>query len=1717
MINTAIETERAQRSLARTKVMATIGRETAIKRLTAISVLASEVSSNHSLIPKFLIASEDIDMLWESFLSYNRELLDVLFDLNQLNEFSTDLEGEVRVTYMSTREVVLQHRPMDRVNKNSNSAVNDSASSTMANRESRLPDIPLPTFSGNLLEWPVFRDRFDALIGQRIGLSNIERFYYLLGCLKDEALHTIANIPVSEANYALAWSSLVERFNKPRQLAINIVDNLLAGPVYTQESLDGLKEFLALFAANVSMLKSLNIPDLADFLLFALSSRCLSLTTRRMFEFGFIGDYPRVDDLMKFVKVRVSAFEIAGASGHCLPNAGHHSKSVPYTSTKPERKARSILLSTNPTSNPSNTCVFCQGNHTNEKCPTFAALSATERRQLAQEKRTCFRCLGSSHWANKCIRSNPCDQCDRHHHSLLHSSFTSSTEFPATTASATLVGHSDQPTVLLGTALIHVRDSSGVMQSVRALIDSASQISVISSVCVERLGLRITKWTIPLTGLAGVQVPKVNGVVDCYVSPRYSPEHSLRTRAWVLPRVTGTMPAQQLPEYFKEKFNHLALADPNFDCPSPVDMLLGADVFSHVFDGKRVVVEESLPAAFSSLFGWVIIGPVSDSVTHMKLTDSVSLMTSLENAVERFWLIEEPEAAPVTFTDNGKCEQIYTSERTRDVSGRFVVPLPFRGPVSEEQFPGARQMALRRFENLERKLKLDPVLRSAYTDFMNEYIQLGHMSVALKEGLYYLPHHAVFKVAPSNKIRVVFDASAQVTSGRSLNSQLLIGPKLQQDIVDVLLRFRVHEFVFTADVCKMYRQIVMQQQYKKFQHILWRPDPLQELKEFELNTVTYGVNCAPYLALRVLNDIAQSDCEVYPAVREVLQSQTYIDDICAGADTSTDVLQLQCDLRHVLKGAGLELKKWTSNLESVLLAVPQDDRALDLLQFDQVDMGLTKVLGIQWQALSDIFCYNIQVPEPVMTKRGVLSVIARIFDPLGLLAPCVFYAKHIMQLVWRADLNWDCALSTELANQWKGFIDELSSLSTVSIPRYFGTQFKSPVVLCGFCDASERGYAATVYVRFTAMDGTTIVSLVGTKTKMAPMKTTTMPRLELCAAVLLAKWMSRVNCTLLNKLSIEQVYAWSDSQVVLSWLTCRHTSFKLFVSNRVHQVQQLLPGCSWNYVRSAQNPADCASRGVSPRELSSLSLYWSGPEFLRQALDQWATPWTTIPTDQLPEVTIASLATTSVPDECEWFSRFSSYSNLIRVVVRMRRFIARCRRQQVYSSVLSSSEIHDAMLVIVKSSQSIMFMDLRLSLSRGSSISRSLAQLRPFVDDQGVIRIGGRLQNSSLSENQKHPILLAKSSHLALLIVRYWHAVTCHAGSRLMTSMIMRTFWILSVRVVVRKVRSQCVVCVRLSAQSPAPVMAALPDIRVQSCRPFSRVGIDFAGPLLVRECKLRKARPYKVYISVFVCMSVKAVHLEMVTDLSTAAFLAAFDRFVARRGLPQDIYSDCGTNFVGAAQEIRSLFMDAKFQEHIINKSVCTWHFNPPSAPHFGGIWEAAVKSMKLLLVRTMRNHNPTFEELSSMLCRIEAVLNSRPLTPMTSSPQDLDYLTPGHFLIGQPLLAVPEHPIPEEQHVVNRWKLLSQCHQSFWRRWSAEYLSSLQTRTKWCIDRPNINVGDMVVVKDAQYPPLKWRLGRITRVIPGDDGVVRVAHVYTQSGEISRPVVKLVLLPTT
>lgn len=315
-------------------------------------------------------------------------------------------------------------------------------------------------------------------------------------------------------------------------------------------------------------------------------------------------------------------------------------------------------------------------------------------------------------------------------------------------------------------------------------------------------------------------------------------------------------------------------------------------------------------------------------------------------------------------------------------------------------------------------------------------------------------------------------------------------------------------------------------------------------------------------------------------------------------------------------------------------------------------------------------------------------------------------------------------------------------------------------------------------------------------------------------------------------------------------------------------------------------------------------------------------------------------------------------------------------------------------------------------------------------------------------------------------------------------------------------------------------MMGNLPEHRVKVSAPFSTCGVDYAGPLLIKDRKGRGSKTSKCYVCLFICFSVKAVHLELVTDLSTDSFLLALRRFVSRRGLPLHIYSDNGTNFVGANASLRELGSFLRTNSNDILAATAakgiTWHFIPGHSPHFGGLWEAGVKSAKHHLRRVVGNALLTFEELYSTLVQIEAVLNSRPLTPLSTDPNDLTPLTPSHFLVGRPLTSVPDEDVthvPESR--LSRFQRVQLLQQHFWARWSKEFISQLQQRLKWRKSEGSLREGDMVLIKDDHLPPMKWRLGRIIELHCGKDTINRVASIKTQNGVIRRSFAKICPLP--
>jgi len=460
----------------------------------------------------------------------------------------------------------------------------------------------------------------------------------------------------------------------------------------------------------------------------------------------------------------------------------------------------------------------------------------------------------------------------------------------------------------------------------------------------------------------------------------------------------------------------------------------------------------------------------------------------------------------------------------------------------------------------------------------------------------------------------------------------------------------------------------------------------------------------------------------------------------------------------------------------------------------------------------------------------------------------------------------------------------------------------------------------------------------------------------------------------------------------------------------------------------------------------------------------------------------------------------------------------------IRSDPITTSELLAAKMFWMKTIQRKIFQtEFNIIEQRGSlPSSHPLARLTPFIDSSGILRVGGRLQASSLTQDAKHPAILPRESPFTKLIISDAHIRSYHGGTQLTLCFIREEFWILGGRAPVRKFILHCVQCARHRQIRAKQLMGQLPKERVTPSRPFLNSGVDYAGPFTVKTWKGKNARTYKAYIVLFVCLSTSAVHIELVTDYTAEAFIAAYKRFTGRRGICSTLLSDCGTNLKGADTELRKLLSSATAESahlsQLLAQDGTQWKFNPPSAPHFGGKWEAGVKSVKFHLKRIVGDTLLTYEEFNTLLTQIEAILNSRPLTSCTDDPEDLNVLTPGHFIMGCPPTTIPE-PSTEAIKVshLSRWQLIRQMTERFWTRWSKECLQRYQAIYKWTESTQPIREGSIVLVLDERYPPTKWPLGLVLKIHPGRDGKTRVVTVRTQTSTLTRPIVKLCPLPIT
>ena len=1572
-----------------------------------------------------------------------------------------------------------------------------------------LPRIEIPTFDGNILNWRLFWEQFQAAVHDKPHLGEIDKLTYLRDALKNGPARTVVQgLTQTADSYQEAVRCLKERYDRPRLIHREHVRSIIQAPPLKACNGRELRRLYDLCNQHIRAIKASDDYEIDTLLTIIMELKLDEVTKLKWMEHSnHSKTTPPHSELLKFLDLQAQHFE----------------------SAPPERKLQTTAHKTYAAAT-EETCIACgRGNHSVGKCYKLQDMTREERWDVVIKGALCRNCLKPGHIANKCRAPPMCETCHKYHHTLLHKEAGTKPERGTTTPKDTTYAVPSRrgDEVLLMTCRVKVISSDGSVTQARALLDCAASTSLITERLAQQLRLPRRPSNFTINGVAGVNV-RPKGTVKFKVAGARG-GREIEVEASVLPKVTADLPTVPVSPVTEWKhLTGLELADPDYGVPARIDMLLGGKVFSKAVLHGRRFGPTGAPSAFKTCFGWVLNGEVRGA--HRQNLTHVCCVALDDDTLKRFWEIEDYNLLkPIFSPEERAVVEHFENFHTRDKEGRFIVPLPRKVDVT--LLGESRDQALRRFKRLEQSLRANGKF-GEFAEVIHEYFEMGHAEHVPQEEVdsphleaYYLPMHAVHKEeSTTSKLRVVFDASARTTSGSSLNDHLLVGPTVHPSLIDVLLRFRRFRVALTTDVSRMYRAVRLPDDQKDLHRFLWRDNPRKKIMDYRMTRLTFGVSASSFAANMALRQNALSQLEVRPQAARVALESFYVDDGLFGADSTHEAVQLREEIQELFKSGGFKLRKWKSSEREVLASVPEDLRDTGLKQEIHHPDEYTKVLGVEWNMVSDCFRPVIASSEgrEPLTKRVLVSNIARLFDVLGWCSPTVILMKIMLQRLWESNLTWDEPVPEQIEGAWNRWHRELPTLKNFQMPRsYFPKDFSAKTVqLHGFCDASEAAYSGVVYVRAEDEQNNVHTSLVLAKTKVAPLKRLSIPRLELCGAVILAKLLHHVAKIL--EIPYSDVFAWTDSLVTLGWLQGSPRRFLPFVGNRVAEITEAIPVACWRHVKGINNPADCASRGMFPAELVEHTLWREGPQWLRGTGKNWDKREVF---DQHPvpaeEREVQQTLLPAIASDLSSFERISDYNRLLHVTGWIQRFVNNTRRkdEKRTSRVLSLPEIMEAEETwwrLVQSStfrEEIQCLEGRKRLSPRSRI----LPFHPFLDSKGLLRVGGRLQKAEISFSERHPILLPGNHRITKLLITAEHLRLLHAGPTLTSASLSRRVTILGGRRAIRTITSQCVTCRKVAARPAPQIHGQLPADRVRPGQVFDCVGIDYAGPVLVKYGPVRKPRFTKGYVAVFVCLATKAVHLELVSDLTTSALIATLRRFVGRRGIPSTLWSDHGTNFVGAERELQNLLRDedtARVVQGYCNSHRIKWKFIPERTPHFGGLWEAAVKSFKSHLRKVLGEARLNFEEFSTVLVQIEACLNSRPLTPLPEATDALEVLTPGHFLIGRPLVALPEE---NEQQVISplrRWHLCQSLSRHLWTRWSREYLDILGRFSKWHEETNNYQVGDIVCLREEPTAPTKWPLARIIRVYPGPDGKVRVVTVKTSKGVYNRPVVKLVPL---
>lgn len=1520
---------------------------------------------------------------------------------------------------------------------------------------SKLPKLELPKFSGNVLKWTEFWDRFHSNIDSQ-NLRSADKLAYLQASLEGEALATVQGLDSTNENYSIAVQLLKERYGKKglvldaHYMALTTMKRAAATPKDCLDTFNDIERHLRILNsmgedANHNHLRTIILNKFPDNILYELRSRIKTEevdveTIRKNLEHIITAKISRREPnptepiTIETLQARES-YQGGNKKGwKSFKGKRDKRKNIPmhhdqtWTLAIPEKRRRKI-----------EPCIFCSGHHFNDQC--WKPLQ--ERKALLKDK--CYRCLKGNHRAKECNQRKKCYHCkSTHHNSAICPNRESQNR-----AITMHLKENKHSTTLLQTAILEVQGKTAGVK-LRALLDTGSQRSYITSKAAHELGLEIIEDNSLIVYTFGSNTPKEIESPMTEIEILTSPPRKIKLN--IMPYITEDIscPSPSLSSRISPKLRNKLADDGSLG--RKVDILVGNDYYHTFILNDKIKFDENLYLV-DSYFGWIWSGKQEDTnrneelsiITYilgepLLMTNSTLDRPLRDSSVHKLWDLEAIGIVdcPKATRDDQAVEEFHKS--VKFVDGRYWIKWPWIQIPPD--LPSNFGLAYGRLIGLLKRM--DKGTLENYDAVLKDQLNKGILEEVdakadVTTTVHYLPHHYVKK---GEKLRLVYDASSKSKGAKSLNECLYKGPLLLENLIRLILKFRTFRFGILADVEGAFLQIGIQEEERDVTRSLWLKDINENPSEANLQylrfcRVPFGIVCSPFLlAITIKHHLQNRNTTVCKKIAQ----EIYVDNLISGEDSTEGCINLYQETKAAFDAISMNMRDWRSNNKKLLETVQVD------CQEANSNCEKATVLGIDWCIRRDTLSIRLNINEEeasqANTKRKILKCIASIFDPCGYASPLLLRSKLFLQNLWRMRLGWDTVLLADLQEEWVSVMTDLLEAQQVEVPRWYGLRPHNVNLaeLHCFADASCEASAAVVYLKVSDSNGT-MVSLVMSRSRLIPIKNReahTIPRMELMAIWIGCKLLKHVLEAI--EVDIKKLYLWSDSQVALHWLATKRV-LPPFVSNRVEEIKKL-KNAEFKYIPTNLNPADIATR-PSKDNLEYLRPWFEGPSFLKNSPMEWP------------------------------------------------------REKETEHCMLTTTE------------EELVIKDLQRKHFPGEVHGKStnLARTLGLFEDNGILRCKGRFKFSDWPTDQKYPILLPKNTDFTYEIIEETHRRMYHVGVSQTLAAVRQKYWIPQGRSQVQRVLYRCKEC-RKYGGGPykMPPVAPLPKERVTMSKPFTYTGIDYLGPLFIKA----EGEMVKRWACLYTCLAVRAVHLEVVSNLTAEECLLAMRRFIATRGTPEMILSDNATCFKLTAEVMEGQFC-------IKNK--IKWKFIVELAPWFGGVYERLIGLVKHCLRRTIDKHILNESQLQTVLKEIEAVLNCRPLT---SVGQDIEHiLTPADFLrVGGPLMLeeaqgkeeIPQGTIAKED-LIQGWKRGQHVLNEFTHMFINQYLPTLRERYNRKPKNTRIKlpeVGDVVQIKD-EGPRVKWKVGKICELLQSSDKEVRAARVKVGEKEYTRSIVHL------